>query len=227
MSRYEYVGISPTIYPRSSQKPTDIGTYEVSVYNTVDAPGDYARYSPANTLQDIKQFSIIASNTGPSFSNPGPINLCELGTYYLAPSTTDGSWTTSTPTVATVNSNGYVTALSQGTTVVSLTTTGGTVTATVTVSNTSNLSAITNGQASYKFNNYPQGPLGLGTVIYKGYNGFNYSSSTQPTNPGFYEVNNVDLTNRKAGCPYTFYIYRCTTCSDVPALPPVAPTPRP
>jgi len=57
-SRYEYVGIFPTIYPVSSQKPTDIGTYEVSVYNTIDGPMG----SPANTLIETKQFSIIASN---------------------------------------------------------------------------------------------------------------------------------------------------------------------
>jgi hypothetical protein len=93
----------------------------------------------------------------------------------------------------------------------------------VNVAPTSTLPAITDGQASYKFDGTPKGPSSASYYI--GYNGFNYSSPTRPTKPGFYKANNQ--AGSKAGCPYTFYIYRCTTCSDVPALPPVAPTPRP
>ena len=154
----------------------------------------------------------------PTFANPGPITMCELGSYYLAPSTTDGSWTTSTPTVATVNSNGYVTALSQGTTVVSLTTIGGTVTASINVVIASSYvgaePAITDGQASYKIKNTSPLPQGPTADLFMGYSGFNYSSSTKPTKPGFYRANNVDFANKTAGCPYPFQIFRCTTCPD-------------
>jgi hypothetical protein len=73
-----------------------------------------------------------------SFINAGPITLCQNGSYYLAPSTTNGTFSSSDPTIATVNSSGYVTAVSGfGTTDISLTTVDGTVSATVTVAATS------------------------------------------------------------------------------------------
>jgi hypothetical protein len=193
---------------------------------------NYNIYSDQNILKLYLNAVRWVGSSSISFANPGPITMCELGSYYLAPSTTDGTWATSSPTVATVNSNGYVTALSQGTTDISLTTDGGTVTATINVVSASSYVgaavAITDGQASYKFNNNPQGPIGSGNVVYMGYNSFNYSSPTRPTKPGFYKANNQ--AGSEAGCPYTFYIIRCTKCSDVPAPPPpgpVAPAPRP
>jgi hypothetical protein len=88
-----------------------------------------------------------------------------------------------------------------------------TVSATVYVAPTSSLPAITDGLASYKFNNNPQGPLGSGNVIYMGYNGFNYSSTTRPTKPGFYKANNV--SGNSAGSPFEYDIFRCTTCGTV------------
>jgi uncharacterized protein (TIGR02145 family) len=47
-----------------------------------------------------------------------------------------------------------------------------------------------------------------------GYNGFNYSSTTRPTKPGFYRANNVSGSN--AGSPFEYDIFRCTTCGTVP-----------
>ena len=145
----------------------------------------------------------------------GAISLCTEATYLITKTTSvsnNESWTVSG--TITVN-NGYVTA---GTTPGNFTVsyTDGcaqTVSATVTVAATSTLPAITDGLASYKFNNNPQGPIGSGNVIYMGYNGFNYSSTIRPTNTGFYKANNV--SGSSAGSPTQFYIFRCTTCGTV------------
>jgi hypothetical protein len=142
------------------------------------------------------------------------ISLSNESTYLITKTTSvssNDSWTVSG--TISVN-NGYITAgTTPGTYTVSYTDgCAQTVTATVTVSSTSNLPAITDGQASYKFNNNPQGPIGSGNVVYMGYNGFNYSSTTRPTKPGFYRANNV--SGNSAGCPFPFEIFRCTTCPD-------------
>jgi len=395
-SRYEYVGINGTNYGPSSQKPIDIGTYQVSVYNTIDIPMG----PPSNTLQETKQFSIIASNNlslsmptatltscdgSPSatpitfgvtgsgltasvtISAPSNFEISNTsgGTYTssltltntstvsetlylrLNSSSTTGNktgtitatstgaidvtttvsgtvnaipsisitetdvsgsanndnkvckggsatltasggntylWSTTATTTTIITSlssnitytvtgtsaagcsnitsviitvealpslsynsislsnestylinkttsvssneswsvtgantvnNGYITAgTTPGTYIVSYTDgCAQTVSATVTVASTSILPAITDGQASYKFNNNPQGPLGSGDVIYMGYNGFNYSSTTRPTKPGFYRANNVSGSN--AGSPFEYDIFRCTTCGTV------------
>ena len=149
----------------------------------------------------------------PTFGNPGPITICINGSYYLNPSTTNGTFSTLSATIATVNASGYVTGVSEGTTTVSLVTEGGTVTATVTVAATSTLPAITDGLASYKFNNNPQGPIGSGNVNYVGYNGKVYFSQTRPIKTGFYKANNQ--SGNSAGSPTEFYIFRCTTCGTV------------
>jgi hypothetical protein len=142
------------------------------------------------------------------------ISLSNESTYLITKTTSvssDESWSV---TGANTVNNGYVTA---GTTpgTYTLSYTDGcakTVSATITVSSTSTLPSITDGLASYKFNNNPQGPLGSGNVIYMGYNGFNYYSTIRPTNTGFYRANNV--SGSSAGSPFSFYIYRCTTCPD-------------
>jgi len=194
-ARYEYEGISPTT-PINSQKPTLPGTYEVRVYD-------------GTTLKDTRRFSI----TPPTFGNPGPITICVNGSYFLNPSTTNGTFSTTSPNIATVNSSGYVTGVSLGTTTVSLV---GTVTATVTV--VASLSPSLNitdpsAQASYKFNNNPQGPVG-GLNNYVGYNGFSYSSQARPIKTGFFRASNQ--LGDAAGCPFEYDIFRCTTCGTVP-----------
>jgi len=154
----------------------------------------------------------IAQN--PTFGNTGTINICINGSYYLNPSTTDGTFSTTSPTIAIVNSSGYITGVSEGSTTVSLVTSGGTVTATITVGSSSGLS-ITDplAQTSYKFNNNPQGPVG-GLNNYVGYNGYNYSSQARPTNTGFFRTSKQ--SGDASGCPYEYYIFRCTTCGTVP-----------
>ena len=151
----------------------------------------------------------------PTFGNTGEITICVNGSYYLNPSTTNGTFSTLSSTIATVNASGYVTGVSIGTTTVSLVATGGgTVTATVTVGPSSGLS-ITDplAQPSYKFNNNPQGPI-AGINNYIGYNGYSYSSQARPYNTGFYRASNQ--LGDVAGCPYEYYIFRCTTCGTVP-----------
>jgi Fibrobacter succinogenes major domain (Fib_succ_major) len=161
---------------------------------------------------------IPSSSSAPTFSNPGSITLCQNGSYFLDPSTTNGTFSSSDPTVATVNSSGYVTAVSaSGNTDISLTTLDGTVTATVTVGTTSSVT-ITDPTAkpNYKFIiNTPQGPVdsNSGVLNYVGYNGFNYASQTQPTNTGFYRASKQD--GNEAGCPVQFYIIKCDGCVTV------------
>jgi hypothetical protein len=121
----------------------------------------------------------------------------------------DNGWSVSG--TITVN-NGYVTA---GTSAGSYTVSyidgcAQTASATVTVGTTSTLPVITDGQASYKFDGTPKGPSSASYFV--GYNGFSYSSATKPTNTGYYKANNQ--SGSVAGCPFPFYIFRCTTCPD-------------
>ena len=145
----------------------------------------------------------------------GSISLCTEATFLITNTTSmpvDNGWSVSG--TITVN-NGYITA---GTTPgsYSVSYTDGcaqTASATVTVNNSDNgVTAITDGQASYKINNTNPIPQGPTASLYMGYNGFNYSSTTRPINTGFYRANNV--SGSSAGCPYPFYIFRCTTCPD-------------
>jgi len=152
----------------------------------------------------------------PAFGNTGAITLCVNGSYYLNPSTTDGTFSSGDAAIATINSSGYVTGVSVGTTTVSLVTGGGTVTASVTVSASATSSLnITDpsAQSSYKFNNNPQGPVG-GLNNYVGYNGFSYSSQARPIKTGFFRASNQ--LGDAAGCPFEYDIFRCTTCGTVP-----------
>ena len=214
-------------------------TYE---WNTANSSETIYPSLSSNTTYTVTGTTLGCSNTSsititveslPSLAF-NSITLCNESSYLITNTTSvpnNESWSVSGSGSITFN-NGYVTA---GTTPGEYTVyyTDGcaqTVSASVTVADNSSLPAITDGQASYKFNNYPQGPLGSGNVIYMGYQGFNYSSTTRPTNTGFYRANNQ--AGSEAGCPYTFYIFRCTTCSDVPAPPPppsrpTAPSPRP
>jgi len=157
------------------------------------------------------------------------ITLCNESTYLITNTTSlpnNESWSVS----GNINfNNGYLTAGTiPGAYTVSYTDgCAQTVSATVNVAPTSILPAITDGQASYKFDGTPKGPSSASYFV--GYNGFSYSSPNKPTNTGYYKANNQ--SGSEAGCPYTFYIFRCTTCSDVPPPPPPpgppAPTPRP
>jgi hypothetical protein len=153
----------------------------------------------------------------PTFGNTGEINLCVNGSYYLNPSTTNGTFSSLDPTIATVNSSGYVTGVSVGTTIVSFVLDGGsaTVSATVNVAENANPSlSITDPttQPNYKFDGSPHGPA-QGTVNYVGYNGFTYSSQTQPTNTGYYRASKQ--VGNEAGCPIQFYIIKCDACVTV------------
>ena len=172
------------------------------------------------TSSDVTDAMTTISGTvlsKPSLST-NAISLCTDATYLITktsaiPAVGNG-WTVSG--TITVN-DGYVTAgATPGNYTVSYTDgCANTASATVLVSLTSNLPKITDGQSSYKISNsnpQPQGPLGSGNVNYVGYNGFNYYSTTKPTNTGYYKANNQSGNN--AGCPYPFYIFRCTTCPD-------------
>ena len=150
------------------------------------------------------------------FNNPGPVSLCINGSYYLSPTTINGTFYSANSSVATVDSRGYVTGIAIGTTEVSLITDGGTVTASVTVGSTSSLT-ITDNTAlpNYKFIlNTPQGPQEMGAIInYVGYKGFTYSSQTRPTNTGYYRASKQ--VSNEAGCAVPFYIIKCDACATI------------
>jgi hypothetical protein len=155
---------------------------------------------------------IISVEALPSLSF-GSISLCADATYLITKTTSmpvDNGWSVSG--TISVN-NGYVTAgTTQGTYTVSYTDgCAQTVSASVTVGNSDISPAIT-GLASYKISNTNPIPQGPTASLYMGYNGFNYSSTTKPTKPGFYRANNV--SGNSAGCPFPFEIFRCTTCPD-------------
>jgi hypothetical protein len=189
-------------------------TPTVSLDGTTGSGATFIANLTNDTYSAITTSIIIPSPT-PIFANPGPITICQNGSYFLAPSTLNGTFISSVPSVATVNPSGYVTAVSSsGTTDISLTTVDGTVTATVTVGTTSSLT-ITDPTAkpNYKFIiNTPQGPVDTnnGVLNYVGYNGFIYSSQTKPTNTGFYRASKQD--GNEAGCPVQFYIIKCDSC---------------
>ena len=157
--------------------------------------------------------NIIKAQT-PTFGNPGPVTICINGSYYLNPSSTIGTFSSVNSSVATVDPRGYVTGITTGTTDISLTTGGGTVTATINVGSTSSIT-ITDNTAlpNYKFiSNTPQGPQD-GTNNYVGYNGFTYSSQTRPSNSGYYRASKQ--VGNEAGCPVPFYIIKCDACATV------------
>jgi hypothetical protein len=146
-----------------------------------------------------------------SFSS---IALCPESTYLITKTTSvpvDNGWSI---TGANTVNNGYVTAgTNQGSFIVSYTDgCAQTVSATVGVASTSNLPVISDGKISFKLNNSNPQPQGPTASLYTGYNGTNYYSSTRPASTGYYRANNVSANN--AGCPYPFYIFRCSTCPD-------------
>ena len=186
----------------------------------------YVRLNSSATF-GIKSGTISATSTGasdvtttvsgtvlakPTLSSSSII-LCKEATFLITKTTSmpvDNGWSVSG--TITVN-NGYVTAgTTQGTYTVSYTDgCAQTASATVAVGNSDISPAIT-GLASYKISNTNPIPQGPTANVYVGYNGFNYYSTTKPTNTGFYKANNQSGNN--AGCPYPFYIFRCTTCPD-------------
>ena len=186
---------------------------ELSTNALLDSLNPIDTVSWINNANDGLVLIFSTNPIPPTFANPGPIAICQKGSYFLDPSTTTGTWLSSDPAVATVDSRGYVTGLITGTTTISLENGGGTATATITVGFNSEFAITdTSAQSSYKFNNNYQGPIG-GKINYVGYNGYNYSSQIRPINTGFYRASNQSMDN--AGCPYEFYIFRCTTCGNV------------
>jgi hypothetical protein len=210
---------------------TQGGSYSSSLtldYNSTVSETLYVRMNSSAT-EGVNTGTISATSTGatdatttvsgtvlakPTLSTSS-ILLCAEATYLITKTTVipvDNGWSTSSNTI-TVN-NGYVTAgTATGNYTVSYTDgCAQTVSASVTVNNLNNATAITEGQAQYKINNTIPIPQGPSASLYIGYNGTNYYSATRPTNTGFYKANNQSTNN--AGCPYPFYIFRCATCPD-------------
>jgi hypothetical protein len=178
------------------------------------APSVNTTYTVTGTLSGCSSTAsiTITVETLPTLSS-NSIFLCTESIYLMNKTTAmpvDNGW--SSTGAITVNSDGYITAgTSTGTYSVSYTDgCAQTASATVTVSETSILPAITDGQVSYKFDGSPKGPSSASYFI--GYNGFTYLSPNKPTNVGFYLANIQSGNN--AGCPYRYYIFNCTNCPN-------------
>ena len=164
--------------------------------------------------------TVSSTNTTPPpvFAVAGPYTICSEGTYSISLTVTNSynGWSSSASNVASVNSSGFVTAISPtGSANITFTDAcGNSVTQSINIvsPNSNSVSAVSDGQASYKINNTNTIPQGPTASLYVGYNGVTYSSITKPTNTGYYKANNQ--SGNSAGCPYPFYIFRCTTCPD-------------
>jgi hypothetical protein len=207
-NNWPLVVVKNNIGPRQVER-VDLNFYPMST-STVSSNGWDATTDGAMLIANSLLY--VSNGLTPFFGNPGPISLCAEGSYYLNPTTTEGTWESTNPLVATISPNGYITGLSAGTSIISLTNQVGTVSTTVTVASIPAL-PITDGRSAYKFNGNPQGPtLSGSTINYVGYDGYTYYSQTQPTQVGFYRAN--IQSGNEAGCPNRFYIFTCTTCNN-------------
>jgi hypothetical protein len=221
--------VTITVPPKFEISTSSGGTYSSSLILTNASTVSQTLYVRMNTsaTEGANSGTISVTSTGASdvtttvsgtvkalpTLSVSSIVLCAEATYLITKTTSmpvDNGWSVSG--TITVN-NGYVTA---GTSAGSYTVSyidgcAQTVSATVTVGNSDISPAIT-GLTSYKISNTNPLPQGPTASLYIGYNGTNYYSATKPTNTGFYKANNQ--SGNTAGCPYPFYIFRCTTCPD-------------
>ena len=218
---FEVSTISNTSYSNSISLPPTNGTLTTTTIYlrltsnvSTSITGTITAYSGGSS-QTVTDAGVIAA---PPVFNHNSILICKEGTFPISitldpvSSLNASYWSTSSATIS-VNSTGYVTAgTATGNYTVSYTDAcAQTASATVTVNNSDISPAIT-GQASYKISNTNPIPQGPTASLYVGYNGYNYYSATKPTNTGYYKANNQ--SGSSAGCPYPFYIFRCTTCPD-------------
>jgi hypothetical protein len=159
----------------------------------------------------------ITVNTLPVLSTSA-VSICKEGSFLISASTTtpvEYGWNVTGSNA--VNKNGYITAGTVGGDYEVSYTDGGFCTSSATVTviapSSNSVAAVTGGEASYKFDGATKGPA---ANIFMGYNGYDFASETNPINPGFYKANKVDGNN--AGCPYPFYIFKCTNCPIPPAV---------
>ena len=202
--------VSETLYIRLSSSATNNVSGTITASSTSGGTTTSATTTVSSTL------------VAPPTLNSSSYTLCAESSYPISltidpnSSLVSNGWSTSSTTIS-VNSSNYVTAgtATGGYTVSYTDACTQTVSATVNIATTSDLPAIIDGQASYKINNTNPMPQGPSADLYMGYNGYNYSSiTTPPTNTGYYRANNINTATAKAGCPYPFYIFRCTTCPD-------------
>jgi hypothetical protein len=192
------------------------GTISQTIYVRMKPTANFGTNLGTISASTTAVTPVGATVSGTVFTKPtlsyNSISLCTESTYLVAVSTVrpvDNGWSATGPN--TMN-NGYVTAgTTAGTYTVSYTDAcAQTASATLIVSSTSTLPAIADGQVSYKFDGSPKGPSSASYFV--GYNGFTYLSPNKPSNVGFYLANIQSGNN--AGCPYRFYIFNCTTCSN-------------
>lgn len=200
----------------SSLSLANAGTISQTIYVRMKPTANFGTNLGTISASTTAVTPVGATVSGTVFTKPtlsyNSISLCTESTYLVAVSTVrpvDNGWSATGPN--TMN-NGYVTAgTTAGTYTVSYTDAcAQTASATLIVSSTSTLPAISDGQVSYKFDGSPKGPSSASYFV--GYNGFTYLSPNKPSNVGFYLANIQSGNN--AGCPYRFYIFNCTTCSN-------------
>ncbi len=161
--------------------------------------------STASTTITINAYPVLSASA---------VSICKEGSFLISASTTtpvEYGWNVTGSNA--VNKNGYITAGTVGGDYEVSYTDGGFCTSSATVTviapSSNSVAAVTGGEASYKFDGATKGPA---ANIFMGYNGYDFASETNPINPGFYKANKVDGNN--AGCPYPFYIFKCTNCAN-------------
>jgi hypothetical protein len=198
------------------------GTVSSTLYVRLSAGygGGISGTITASSAGAITQTTTVSSTivAPPSFSTIGPFSICKEATYLVALSNPNAynGWSTSDPSVFSVNSSGFITATASSAATATITYTdacGRSVSQTVSIQPATPSLPISDNRVAFKFNGSPQGPTaGSATINYVGYDGYTYLSQTQPIQVGYYKAN-IQLGD-EAGCPNRFYIFNCTTCNN-------------
>jgi hypothetical protein len=218
-SNYEIASTINGTYATSLVLDVTSGTVSRTLFARLTASAITGTQTGTITASSTGASNATTTITGTVHSHPvlstTAITICKEGSFLLTTSNAgpvENGWTITGSNA--VNKNGYITAGNvEGSYVVSYTnacflTSSATVTVVDASANT--VADVTGGVPSYKFDGTAKGPV---ANIYVGYNGFTYSSESQPTGRGFYRANQV--SGNSAGCPYSFSVFKCSNCPIV------------
>ncbi len=107
------------------------GTGSIRLYGTINAVNNDAASS--GDAFNLASANITELTVPATAAITGTTTVCVGSTTTLSDATAGGTWSSATPSVATISSSGVVTGVSGGTSVISYAASGGTVTTTVTV----------------------------------------------------------------------------------------------
>jgi len=188
---FNNISASASVNGACTQITTTLPTGASTGVITVTTPGGTANTS---------SFTVTAQPTVAAIT--GTLSVCPLGTTQLADATSGGSWSSATPSVATISGTGLVTGVTAGTSVITYSITIGGCTNTSTATVTVNTTPILSGPSSVCMgNNTAQlSPTTLGTWV--------------SNNPSVATIDNSGLITTVAPGTVTFTYTRISTgCS--------------